>query len=334
MSIIDKVKDAIGADPTLDADPDMRRVLEVLESLGGKPIEDCTPEEARAQPTPADAVLQIMKADGLEPITGVDTEDIQIPMPHGSNPARVYRPAGAVGLGPQPVILYFHGGGWVIADLDTYDATPRSLAVVGGDYSCACLLRQAPEHKFPAAHDDANATYEWLLTNARVLGMDAERIAIVGESAGANLALNVSRHAAREGLGLPRYQVLVYPVAANDLHSPSYHQNSNAKPLSRPMMRWFIEHVTTSPTDVNDPRINLAESDLSGLPPTLVVTAGIDPLRSDGSKLVQALQSAAVPVEHHDYAGVTHEFFGMAAVVNAARQAQAAAAENLKAALG
>lgn len=334
MSIIDKVKDAIGADPTLDADPDMRRVLEVLESLDGKSIEDCTPEEARLQPTPTDAVLQIMKEDGIAPLAGVGTEEIEIPMPHGTNPARVYRPAGAIGLGLQPVILYLHGGGWVIADLDTYDATPRSLAQQTGAVVISAHYRQAPEHKFPAAHDDANATYEWLLTNAGVLGVDAERIAIVGESAGANLALNVSRHAARTGLGLPRYQVLVYPLASNDLHSPSYHQNSNAKPLSRPMMRWFIEHVTTSPADVQDPRLNLVESDLTGLPPTLVVTAGIDPLRSDGSKLVQALQSAAVPVEHHDYAGVTHEFFGMSAVVNAARQAQAAAVENLKAALG
>lgn len=334
MSIIDKVKDAIGADPTLDADPDMRRVLDVLQSLEGRPIEDCTPEEARLQPTPTDAVLRVMQEKGLDPLAGVDTEDIQIPLSHGSNPARVYRSTGAMGVGPQPVILYFHGGGWVIADLDTYDATPRSLARQTGAVVISAHYRQAPEHKFPAAHDDANATYEWLLANAGVLGVDAERIAIVGESAGANLALNVSRHAARHQLGLPRYQVLVYPVASNDLHSASYHQNSNAKPLSRPMMRWFIEHVTSSPADVQDPRLNLVESDLAGLPPTLVITAGIDPLRSDGSKLVQALQSAAVPVEHHDYAGVTHEFFGMSAVVAAARQAQAAAAENLKAAFG
>ncbi|MFA4913217.1 MAG: alpha/beta hydrolase [Burkholderiaceae bacterium] len=333
MSLIDKVKDAIGADPTSDADPDMRRVLDVLQDLDGKPIETCTPEEARLQPTPADAVARIMEEDGLTVPPGVETEDIQITLPHGAVAGRIYRPSGAVGVGPQPVILYFHGGGWVIADLDTYDATPRSMALQTGAVVISAHYRQAPEHKFPAAHDDANATYEWLLTNASVLGVDAERVAIMGESAGGNMALNVSRHAARSGLGLPRYQVLVYPLAANDLHSSSYHQNSNARPLSRPMMRWFIEQVTTSPDDVNDPRLNLVASDLAGLPPTLVITAGIDPLRSDGSALVLALQRAAVPVEHHDYAGVTHEFFGMSAVVSAARQAQAAAAVNLKSAL-
>lgn len=333
MSLIDKVKDAIGADPTADADPDMRRVLDVLQSLDGKPIETCTADEARAQPTPTDAVTRIMQEDGIAAPAGVTTQDIAITLPHTTNAGRIYRPASTVGTGPQPVILYFHGGGWVIADLDTYDATPRSLALQTGAIVISAHYRQAPEHKFPAAHDDANATYEWLLTHASILGVDPDRVALVGESAGANLALNVSRHALRNGLGLPRYQALVYPVAGNDMHTSSYHQNSNARPLSRPMMRWFVEQISTSPDDVNDPRLNLVQSDLDGLPPTLVITAGIDPLRSDGSALVLALQRAAVPVEHHDYAGVTHEFFGMAAVVSAARQAQAAAAENLRAAL-
>lgn len=333
MSIIDKVKDAIGADPTKDADPDMKRVLDTLAELDGKPIESCDATQARQQPTPADAVAQIMEEDGLAVPGGVTAQDITIPTAAGSNPGRVYRPDASTAVDLLPVILYFHGGGWVIADLDTYDATPRSLAQQTGAIVISAHYRQAPEHKFPAAHDDANATYEWLLNNAKDFGGDANRIALVGESAGANLAINVARHAVATGLPVPRYEVVVYPVASNDLHSESYHQNSNAKPLSRPMMRWFVEQISASPRDVEDPRINLVGADLHGLPATLVITAGIDPLRSDGEKLVAALQSSGVTVEHHDYPGVTHEFFGMAAVVKAAAQAQAGAVEKLKAAL-
>lgn len=330
MSLMNTVKDALGVDPSSNADPDMGRVLEALKARDPKPIEDCSPEEAREQPTPSDAVADIMQADGLSAdVPGVTSEDITIPGPGGSNAARVYRPQGT---GPFPVILYFHGGGWVIADIDVYDATPRSIAAQTGAIVVSAEYRRAPEHKFPAAHDDANAAYAWLLANAASIGGDPSRIALLGESAGGNLAINVAIHARDNGLQAPVHQALIYSVASNDMSSDSYHQNSNAKPLNKDMMKWFVKHVIRTDADKDDPRINVVAANLQGLPATTVVTAGIDPLRSDGDKLTAKLTSAGVPTQQFDYPGVTHEFFGMAAVVSAAKDAQNTVAQGLKAA--
>lgn len=168
-------------------------MLEALQSLNPKPIEDCTPVEARQQPTPADAVKKVMAdpafaappAPGLEEVM---SHDITIPGPAGGIPGRIYKPAGE---GPFPVIVYFHGGGWVIADIDVYDATPRSIAAQSKAIVVSAHYRLAPEHKFPAAHEDASAVWRWTLDNAATLGGDPARVAVMGESAGANLAINV-----------------------------------------------------------------------------------------------------------------------------------------------
>jgi len=330
MSLMNTVKDALGVDPTQNADPDMARVLHALAAREPKPIEDCTPQEAREQPTPADAVADVMQAESLSAdIPGVATEDITIAGAAGPQAARVYRPAGT---GPLPVILYFHGGGWVIADIDVYDATPRAMAALTGAIVISAEYRRAPEHPFPAAHDDANAAYQWVLAHAASLGGDPTRIALLGESAGGNLAINVAIHARDAGLPAPVHQALIYPVASNDMHAESYHQNSNAKPLNKDMMKWFVKHVIRSDADKDDPRINVVAADLHNLPPTTVVTAGIDPLRSDGDKLTAKLTAAGVPTQQFDYPGATHEFFGMAAVVKAAKDAQQTVASGLKAA--
>jgi acetyl esterase/lipase len=265
------------------------------------------------------------------PLSDVITRDIMIPGPGGSNPARVYRPDGT---GPFPVILYFHGGGWVIADLDTYDATPRSMASLTRAIVISAHYRQAPEHKFPSAHADANAAYDWVLANAVSLGGDPRRVAVMGESAGANLAINVSIYARNHDLPPPAHQVLIYPVAGTDPGTESYHENSNAKPLNRDMMLWFFDKVISGPQDKESTLLNLVKADLNELPPTTVITAGIDPLRSEGEFLVECLRAADVAVEHEHYEGATHEFFGMANVVQAARYAQAKVAANLRAALG
>ena len=332
MSIVDTLKNAIGMDPAKRADPDMDRVLEALKSLNPKPIEGLNAIQARQQPTPTDAVRKVMLEAGITaPPSDVITSDITIPGPGGSNPARVYRPEGT---GPFPVILYFHGGGWVIADIDTYDATPRSIASLSRAIVISAHYRQAPEHKFPAAHADANAAYDWMLANAVSLGGDPLRVAVMGESAGANLAINVSIYARDHNLPLPKHQVLVYPVAGTDTSTESYHENSNAKPLNRDMMLWFIDKVINGPQDKESSLLNLSKADLHSLPSTTVITAGIDPLHSEGEKLVKQLQASGVSVDHEHYAGATHEFFGMATVVQAARYAQARVAENLRGALG
>jgi acetyl esterase len=334
MTLTETLKGMIGFDPTSHADDDMKAVLEAFKGLKPKPIETCTVAEAREQPTLADAVRKLLTQAGhatrlpLE-VEAVVTEDIEIPAAGGagaatatyaSNAARVYTPAGE---GPFPVILYFHGGGWVIADLDVYDATPRSLAAQSKAIVVSVHYRQAPEHKLPAAHEDAFAAWRWLLENAARLGGDPLKLAVMGESAGANLAINVSIRARDAGLPPPIHQALIYPVASNNIVSVSYEENRKAQPLNKKMMLWFVQNVINDERDLSSPLIDVVSADLLNLPPTVVVTAGIDPLRSDGKKLAGKLRAAGVAVEHREYHGATHEFFGMAPVVQAARDAQA-----------
>ncbi|HZZ11894.1 MAG TPA: alpha/beta hydrolase [Paraburkholderia sp.] len=325
MTLGDTIKGMVGLDPTGHADPDMKAVLDALKSLKPKPIEDCSVAEARKQPTPADAVKKLMldPAFSARPsleLEAVRTEDIMIDGAAGTNPARVYTPQGE---GPFPVILYFHGGGWVIADLDTYDATPRAIAAQSKAIVVSAHYRQAPEHPLPAAHEDAFAAWRWVVDHAASLGGDATKLAVMGESAGANLAINVSIHARDTGVQMPVHQALIYPVASNNIVSISYEENRNARPLNKPMMLWFINNVITDKSDLTNPLIDVVSARLSRLPSTVIVTAGIDPLRSDGEKLAQKLEMAGVPIQHRNYQGATHEFFGMAAVVEAAREAQA-----------
>jgi acetyl esterase/lipase len=175
----------------------------------------------------------------------------------------------------------------------------------------------------PAAHDDAFAAWRWLVDNAASLGGDPDKLAVMGESAGGNLAINVSIRARDTGTRMPIHQALIYPVASNNIVSISYEENRNARPLNKPMMLWFVHNVINSESELTSPLIDVVSADLARLPPAAIVTAGIDPLRSDGEKLAQKLREAGVAVEHRNYRGATHEFFGMAAVVQAARDAQA-----------
>lgn len=309
------------------ADADMRDVLLKLDELNPAPLGTVPPEEARKQPTPADAVAALLKSQGKDPEqlkqqSGVATENLTYPGADGSQiAARLYRPQGVAQN--APVILYIHGGGWVIADLDTYDATPRALAKKAGAIVVSVHYRQAPEHKFPAAHEDTIAAYKWVLDNAAGWGGDPRRIAIVGESAGGNMALNVAIAARELKLQMPLHVTAVYPVARTNLDSPSYIENANAKPLGLEGMRWFFRHLTDLEQDLSDARLNLASAGkLEGLPPVTVITAAIDPLRSDGEALAERLKAAGVEVSFENYDGVTHEFFGMDAVVKRAQEAQ------------
>jgi acetyl esterase/lipase len=234
----------------------------------------------------------------------------------------------------KPVVVYWHGGGWVFADLDVYDATPRALAKATGALVISCHYRQAPEHKFPAAHEDAWAAYQWLLRNVQRFGGDPARVAVMGESAGGNLAANVALWAREEGDQAPLHQVLVYPVASNDLESPSYVANAHARPLSKAGMAWFVKHVFASEAETADPRINLVAADLRELSPTTIVAAEIDPLLSDSERLADRLREAGVEVDLRRYDGVTHEFFGMGPWLPEAKAAEAHVAARLKVAFG
>ena len=339
MSIIDKIfgrdDEKNSANPPKPND-EMQKVLDALASLGGKPIETLSPQEARQQPTPTDAVKKIIADTAPETDTqlGVSTRDITIDGATGPLQARVYTPVENNG-DPRPLVVYFHGGGFVIADLDVYDGGPRGLSHFGNVIVLSVHYRQAPENKFPAAHDDAVAAWKWAVANAVSLGADPEKIGVAGESAGGNLAINVSIAARDQGLKAPLHQVLVYPVAGNDMETESYVQNADAKPLNKPMMKWFIEHIFHSDDEAADPRINLVgAANLSGLPSTTLLLAEIDPLRTEGELLAQKLDEAGVKVSAKTYDGVSHEFFGMGLVVSEAESAQKLAAHDLKKAFG
>ncbi|MDQ2967316.1 MAG: alpha/beta hydrolase [Actinomycetota bacterium] len=311
-------------------DPQMQEVLAALAALDPKPIEMLDPTEARKQPTPADAVRRVLEERGqsTEPEAVADADDRKInnagsarPLV-GKNPIRVYTP---IGDGPFPVLLYFHGGGFVIADLDVYDSSPRALANAMNAIVVSAHYRQGPEDPYPAAHDDAFAAYDWTVEHMEELGGDG-RFAIAGESAGGNLALSTTLRAKEAGMPLPLHQLLVYPIADGDLSKPAFTEYADAKPLNTPMMEWFGKHYAP---DQKDPYFAVSEADLSGLSPTTIVTAEVDPLRDDGKLLAERLKAANVDVEHGHFMGVTHEFFGMGAAVDKAKEAVEYAATRL-----
>jgi acetyl esterase len=321
----------IVAQQTAKPDPQMQAVLDQLAALGPKPIEKLSPEEARRQPTPSDAVKALLKKQGKstapEPVAKV--EDRSITGAAGSIPARIYWPNGS---GPFPIVLYIHGGGWVIANLDTYDSSARALTNAVQAVVVSTHYRQGPENKFPAAHDDTFAAYRWMLDNAKSLNADPGRPMVAGESAGGNLAMVVSMRARDEKLTMPMHQLLVYPIAGKDMNTPSYKENAMAKPLNKPMMEWFFKHYLRNAQDMSDSRIDLVNAqNLKGLPATTIVNAEIDPLRSEGEMLTGKLRDAGVAVRQKTYPGVTHEFFGMGAVVDKAKDAVVFAAEGLMA---
>jgi acetyl esterase/lipase len=314
--------------------PQMQEVLDKLAELGAKPLHTLTVEQARAQPTPADAVAAVMADKGIDagPAAEIATRDITLPGPAGEIMARVYTPAGQ---GPFPLIVYYHGGGWVIADLDTYDASARALALGAKAVVLSSHYRQGPEHVFPAAHDDAYAAWVWAVEHSGELNGDAARMAVAGESAGANLAANVAIMARDAKITQPLHQLLVYPVAGNDMNTPSYLENAEAAPLGKADMAWFVEYAFAKMADAADPRINLVgRDDLAGLPPATVITAQIDPLRSESIAYGEALKAAGGSVEMVNYPGVTHEFFGMGSVVPEAAEAMDLATANLREAFG
>jgi acetyl esterase/lipase len=293
-------------------DPQMAAVLEELAKLKGKPIETLDAKDARKQPSPADAAAKVAAKLKLpKKVEGVEDSNKKLKV-------------------ALPIILYVHGGGWAIADLDTYDATPRSLSKLANALVVSTHYRQAPENKFPSAHDDTFGVYRWILENAASIGGDATRVAVVGESAGGNMAANISLRAAKEHIALPAHQALIYPVASFD-DTPSMTTYADARPLNKPMLGWFKTQLINTEADVNDPRLNLFKNDLKGQPATTIILAQIDPLHDGGVKLAEAYSKAGVDTKLESYDGVTHEFFGMANVVTKAKQAQDLVVERITA---
>ncbi len=330
--VMSTVQSATGS-PLATLDTDMRHVIDALSSLGPKPLPKLTAAEARQQPSASDAAMQVLREQGKSslPDPSVAAKNILVDGTKGKIVATFYTPASAAG--PLPVIVYYHGGGFVIANNATYDASARLLAKEVGAVVVAVEYSKAPEHKFPASHEDAVAAYKWVAQNAASIGGNPQKIAIAGESAGGNLTVNVAIAARDQNLVKPAHLLVVYPMAGTNLETDSYKANASAKPLDKPMMEWFYANLTNGPADMQDPRLDIVgKADLKGLPPATVITDEIDPLRSEGQALAEKLRAAGVSVNAQDYAGVTHEFFGMGLVVGKAKQAEDIAVKDLKAA--
>ena len=313
-------------------DPQMAVVLQQLQSIAGTPIFDLSPQDARQQFGAEDAAKIVARQTGAmlapEPVGSI-TDQMSIPGPGGALPIRIYTPQGT---GPFPVIVYYHGGGFVIATIDTYDASARALTNLAAAVVVSVEYRKAPEHPFPAALDDAVATYKWAVRNTSLLNGIPGKIAVAGESAGGNLATEVCLVTRDQGGIMPVYQLMVYPITNNDMTTPSYIEFANAQPLNKPALVWFAQYTYMNPADATNPYAFPLKANLAGLPPATLIGAEIDPLQSEGAQYAAALQAAGVPVDYKLYTGVTHEFFGMGAVVSKARQAEMDAAADLRAA--
>jgi acetyl esterase len=261
-----------------------------------------------------------------EPVAHV--ENRRIPGPSGEIPVRLYRPESR---DPLPVLVYFHGGGFVLCDLDTHDGPCRSLANAAGCAVVSVDYRLAPEHRFPAAPEDCYAATRWVAECGRELGVDPARIAVGGDSAGGNLTAVVAQMA-RDRRG-PRlaFQLLVYPVADARFDTASYRDNAEGYFLTANMMKWFWRKYLADPADAENPYASpLRAKDLAGLPPGLCITAEFDPLRDEGEAYAARLREAGVRVATSRYDGMFHGFFGMGALIDQGRTAVAEAASALR----
>jgi acetyl esterase len=238
-------------------------------------------------------------------------EDISIPGPAGSIGARVYDSAGSPAP-PRPVVVYFHGGGWVQGDLETHHGLCARLAQRSGALVVSIDYRLAPEHKFPAAVEDCLAAYGWLRSHAGELGGDPKRVGVAGDSAGGNLSAVVSQLSARAGSPVPTCQALIYPAVDFSVDTPSHREFEDGHVIPRDRVLWYMEQYLSGEADRTDPRASpLRAPDLSGQPPTLVVTAGFDPLRDEGLAYAQRLRAAGVDVIHREYPGQIHAFVSL-----------------------
>jgi acetyl esterase len=246
-------------------------------------------------------------------------EDRTIPGPGGELPVRIYTPDGA---GPFPLIVFFHGGGFVLCDLDSHDALARSLCNGVGAVVVSVDYRLAPEAKFPAAPEDCYAATRWAVENAEALGADARRVAVAGDSAGGNLAAVVALLAKERGGPSLSHQLLIYPVTSSELTTPSYEENAEGYFLTGDMMRWFWHHYLEREEDGASPLASpLRAEDLSALPAATVITAEFDPLRDEGEAYARRLEKAGVPTHLARYDGVIHGFVSMYEVIDKGREA-------------
>ena len=289
--------------------PQASAIIDAMAALGGKPIEESTPGEFRE-------MYASRRMPSTEPVHEI--RDVSA----GGVPSRLYRPSAASNLG---LLVYYHGGGWVIGDVDSHDAICRSLANRMGHAVLSVDYRLAPEHPYPAAVEDALCSLRWAHDNASELGVDASRIAVGGDSAGGNLAAIVAQQRP-----VPvRFQMLIYPATDMTMSMKSHDENVAGPVLTRAAMDWFIGHYMPAGADKNDPLaspLHAPDSLLAGTPPALIITAEYDPLRDEGEAYGRRLISNGTPASIVRFNGQFHSFFGMLGLLDDAETAHAIAA--------
>ncbi len=295
--------------------PQARALLNLIEEKGVPPTHTLPPREARAlyrerrfytQPAPPDIG---------------EVRDLSMPGPAGEIPLRLYRPLGSAAQARLPVLVYYHGGGWVIGDLDTHDTLCRELANGSGCAVVSVDYRMGPEHKFPAAVEDCVVATRWVAAQAATLGADAARIAVGGDSAGGNLAAVVAI-TLRDAGGPPLvFQALAYPATDQRMDSASHAKFGEGYLLTRDNMLWYRDNYL-APADYDDWRASpLRAADLARLPPAHIITAGYDPLLDEGRAYSERLLAAGVPVLYECFEGMAHGFLTMGGVLAAANHA-------------
>lgn len=301
-------------------DPAVKAMLDQLVEAGGPTLRGAGVEQGRQ-------MLQMMAMLDGDPAEVARVEDVTI---DGNIPARAYAASTGNAL---PILVWYHGGGFVIGDLETADRTCRKLAIGTGALVVSIDYRLAPEDPFPAGADDCFTALRWIVDHAADLGGDPSRVAVGGDSAGGNLAAVTALQARDEGLPL-RHQLLVYPVTDATMSSSSYEENAEGYLLTRDSMDWFIGHYLSGGAEAKDPRVSpLYADDVRGVAPALVITAEFDPLREEGEAYAERLRDAGVDVEARRFDGQVHGFFGLGSITPVANEALNLAIEKVRAAL-
>ena len=307
----------------MPVDPAVQALLD-LTPADAPPLSSLEPDVVRAG-------LAAMGEQQGTPEEVASVEDRSIPGPGGDIPVRIYKVSSDAN---QPALVYFHGGGWVVCDLDTHDSVCRALANAANCTLISVDYRLAPEHKYPAASDDCFAATRWVADNAADLGIDAGRIAVGGDSAGGHLTAVITQMARDQGGPALIAQVLHCPVTNLDYSTASYRDNAEGYGLGLDTMEWFWNHYVSDPSQAAEVGVSPLRAELSNLPPALVQTAEFDPLRDEGAQYAEKLQAAGVSVTYTNYDGLNHDTFLSFGLVPRGRDNLDEAAAYLRAAFG
>jgi acetyl esterase len=305
-------------------DPLVKAFLDQMTAVPGPKMWELPPAEARQ------TFVALMQLVGPKDVPIGKVVNQMVAGPAGEVPIRIYSPV-AAGSDALPVLVYYHGGGWVIGDLDTHDGLCRMFANEAGCRVVSVGYRLAPEHKYPAAVDDSFAALKWVETNASKIGVDANRIAVGGDSAGGALAAVMTQMAKGEGAPSLAMQILLFPVTQIGAETSSLHEFAVGYFLERQGLEWFYASYLSPTSDKSDPKISpLKAKDFSGLPPAYVVLGGFDPLHDEGQQYADKLRAAGVTVTVNDYTDMVHCFFYLQSVLPQAREMIAAASKALR----